>query len=108
MCLIYRINNHNIKVFFLDKNTVKYRIHENAISRSTDCLIEEIRKNEQILIFNKYRKKHLNKLNLIDLSVYYEVWLNYKFKGFLGHKATNILHKLSFLHWYLKYLNFKL
>lgn len=108
MCLIYRTNGSDIKVNHFDLFTVKYRIHDNAISRSTNCMIEDIRKNEQILIFKKYRKIHLNKLNLIDLSVYYEIWLNYKFKGIFGHKASNILHRLSFLHWYLKYLNFKL
>jgi alpha-1,3-rhamnosyltransferase len=108
MCLIYRFNSNNIRMYYLDMLTVKYRIHEDAVSRTKNGSIEELRNKEQILIFLKYRKQHLNKLNLIDLSVYYEIWLNYKFKGFLGHKATNILNKFSLLHWYLKYLNFKL
>ena len=104
ICLIYRINSNNVKVFYLNKFTVKYRIHENAISRSTDNIIDDRRKCEQILIFDEYRRKHLSNLNLIDLSVYYETWLNYKYKGFFGHKAKKILLKFSIFYWYLKYL----
>jgi glycosyltransferase involved in cell wall biosynthesis len=105
ICLIYRANSNNIKIHFLDKITVKYRIHENAISRNNNTEIEERRKKEQILIFNKYRKKNLNKWNLIDLSVYYETWLNYKYKGFRGFKMVSILQKFSLFYWYLKWLS---
>ncbi|MGC9375868.1 MAG: glycosyltransferase [Bacteroidales bacterium] len=104
ICLIYRANSNNVKIHFLDKFTVKYRIHENAISRNNNTEIEERRKKEQILIFNKYRRKNLNKWNLIDLSVYYETWLNYKYKGFRGFKMVSILQKFSFFYWYLKCL----
>jgi len=108
ICLIFKMNSINIKIFYLDKITVNYRIHTNAISRSCDSFIVNRRNEEQILIFKKYRQKHLNILNLIDLSVYYEMWLNYKFKGFLGYKAKNILHRFSFFYWHLKYLKLKL
>ncbi len=102
ICLIFRINSSNEKVHYLDKITVKYRIHEDAISRSKNAEIDERRRFEQILIFDKYRRKNLNKLNLIDLSVYYETWLNYKYRGFFGHKANKILLKFSLFYWYLK------
>lgn len=104
-CAIYRVNGMNQKVFFLDDYTVKYRIHENSISRSADVRINDLRNKELALIFDKYSKKHLNKLNLIDLSVYYENWLNYKYKGFFGYKGMSVLLKLSLFQWYLKYLD---
>lgn len=105
ICLIYRMNINNYRIYNLEKTTVKYRIHENAISRSTTEEIESRRKTEQILIFDIYRRKYLNKLNPIDLSVYYETWLNYKYKGFFGHKAKKVLLTFSLFYWYLKVLN---
>lgn len=105
ICLIYRMNINNYRINNLEKTTVKYRIHENAISRSTTEEIESRRKTEQILIFDIYRRKYLNKLNPIDLSVYYETWLNYKYKGFFGHKAKKVLLTFSLFYWYLKVLN---
>ncbi len=105
ICLIYRMNINNYRIYNLEKTTVKYRIHENAISRSTTEEIESRRKTEQILIFDIYRRKYLNKLNPIDLSVYYETWLNYKYKGFFGHKAKKVLMTFSLFYWYLKVLN---
>lgn len=108
ICLIFKMNSINVKVFYLNKITVNYRIHENAISRSCNSLIMNRRNEEQLLIFKKYRQKHLNLMNLIDLSVFYEMWLNYKFKGFYGYKAKNILHRFSLFYWHLKYLRFKL
>ncbi len=105
MCLIYRVNGINEKVFFLDKNTVKYRIHENAISRNMKSSLETRRNEEKFLVFNKYRKKHLSILNLIDLSIYYDTWLELRYKGFFGLKGVRILKKLSLFYWYLIYLN---
>ena len=105
ICLIYRMNINNYRIYNLEKYTVKYRIHDNAISRSKTDEIENRRITEQILIFDIYRRKYLNKLNPIDLSVYYETWLNYKYKGFFGHKAKKVLMKFSLFYWYLKILN---
>jgi alpha-1,3-rhamnosyltransferase len=105
ICLIYRMNVNNYRIYNLEKNTVKYRIHDNAISRNTTDEIESRRKIEQLLIFDIYRRKHLIKLNPIDLSVYYETWLNYEYKGFFGHKAKKVLLKFSLFYWYLKILN---
>lgn len=99
------MNINNYKIYNLEKVTVKYRIHDNAISRNTTDEIENRKITEQILIFDIYRRKHLRKLNLIDLSVYYETWLNYKYKGFFGHKAKKVLMKFSLFYWYLKILN---
>lgn len=107
MCLIYRVNGVGEKVFYFDVHTVRYRIHEDSISRSTDNIIDERRKNEQLSIFAKYRKSNLNKLNPIDLAVYFESWLNFKYEGFFGHKGINVLLKLSAFHWFMKFLSFK-
>jgi alpha-1,3-rhamnosyltransferase len=107
ICLIFRMHSINVRVFYNDAFTIKYRTHENAISRSTNHLINSRRNEEQLLIFKKYRIQHLNKLNLIDLAVYYETWLQFKFKGFFGHKALMFLLKLSGFYWYLKYLDLK-
>ena len=103
MCLIFKINGNNKKIYFLNKSTVKYRIHENAISRDSNKLINEKRDKEAYEIFKKYRKKHLSIFNPIDLSVYYECWLSYRYKGFYGHKGLAVLNKLSLFYWYSKY-----
>lgn len=106
--MIFRMHNINVRVFYFDTYTVKYRTHENAISKSTNNLIDARRKDEQIMIFKKYRRKHLNMLNLIDLSVIYEAWLNNKYNGFFGYKGLVVLLKFSAFYWYLKYLDIKL
>lgn len=107
-CAIFRLNGMNQKVFFLDAYTVKYRIHENSASRTSNVKIKDLRDHEMMLIFDKFRKKHLNKMNLIDLSVYYENWLNFKYNGFFGFKGRSVLLKLSLFQWYLKYLDLKM
>lgn len=104
ICIIFRINGIGEKVHFFNRNTVKYRIHDKAISRNKSNLISEKRKKEQFAIFNKYRRKHLDKFNLIDLSVYYETWLSYKYKGIFGYKMISVLQKISAFFWYLKLL----
>ena len=100
MCLIFKINAYNKKIFYLDKSTVKYRIHEHAISRSSSKKINDKRDKEAYEIFKKYRKPHLSLLNPIDLSVYYECWLYYRYKGFFGHKGIAVLKKFSLFYWY--------
>lgn len=100
MSMIYKIIGQGIKIHYMNKPTVRYRIHPNAISRSGT--IDEIRKKEALNIFRKYRKQNLNILNPIDLSVYYEIWLRFKYKGFYGLKGISVLKKLSLFYWYLK------
>ncbi len=101
MPLIYRVNLNGYRIYFMNKNTVKYRVHSNSISRGP--LIEDLRNKEILAIFEKYRKNNLNVFNLIDLSIFYEHWLTYYWKGIKGYKGQRILYKLSFFYWYSKY-----
>lgn len=99
--MIFRIISKNIKIHYLNTPTVKYRVHSNSISR--DQSINNKREKEALNIFRKYRKKNLNMFNPIDLSVYYESWLRFKYKGFYGIKGTSVLRKFSLFYWYLKF-----
>ena len=101
MPLIYRVNSNNTIIHFLNKPTVKYRIHDSAISRKVSNNVN--RDKEVLLVFKKYRQEHLSKFNLIDLSIYYELWLIYTWKGIRGHKGNRILSKISLFYWYVKY-----
>ena len=105
MPLIYRVNSNDTLINFMNKPTVKYRIHDRAISRKVS--INSIRDKEVISVFKKYRKGNLSKFNLIDLSIYYEMWLYYYWKGIGGYKGTRLLGKLSLFHWYVKFITFK-
>lgn len=100
MSMIYKIISQGIKIHYMNKPTVKYRIHSNAISRNES--IDEKRKKEALKIFRKYRRQNLNIFNPLDLSVYYDSWLRYKYKGFNGYKGVSVLKKLSLFYWYLK------
>ena len=103
MCLIYKINSYNKKIFYLNKSTVKYRIHDNAVSRVSNKLVNDKREKEAYGIFKKYRKKQLCIFNPLDLSVYYESWLFYRYKGIYGHKGLAVLNKFSLFYWYSRY-----
>jgi alpha-1,3-rhamnosyltransferase len=107
ICIIFRINDVGERVYFFNSDTVKYRVHENAISRNKNSAVHERRNKEQILIFKKYRKKHLHIYNIVDLSVFYETWLLYEYKGFFGIKMISILQKFSVFFWYLKLISLK-
>lgn len=100
MILILRITEIGIRVFYMDKPTVVYRLHKNAVSRSKSMEIE--REKEAQRIFRKYRAKHLSYFNPIDLSVYYESWLRFNYKGFLGIRGVSLLRKMSLFYWYLR------
>jgi len=107
ICIILRVNSRGEKIYFFDNYTVKYRVHESAISRNKSSKVNERRNKEQIAIFKKYRSKNLSKSNIIDLSVFYETWLLYKYKGIFGYKMISILKRFSGLYWYLRYMNFR-
>ncbi len=105
MPLIYRITSKGVRVYFMNKPTVKYRIHDKAISRKASN--NNDRNKEVLSVFKKYRAENLSKINLIDLSIYYEVWLNHYWKGFGGHKGSRLLNKLSLFYLYSKYVIYK-
>lgn len=100
MTMVIRIMESNYKLHYLKKPTVAYRIHHNAISRNPKA--NEIREKEVLMVFNKYRKRHLSLLNPFDLSVYYENWLRFGYKGINGRKGISILKKLSLYYWYMR------
>lgn len=100
MTVIYRVTGMGIKIHYMNKPTVGYRIHGNSVSRSTK--MEDIRMKEAHRVFKKYRTKHLNILNPIDLSVFYESWLRFKYKGFNGRKGVSFLRKFSLFYWHLR------
>lgn len=98
--VIFSIINKGARIFYLKKPTVKYRIHNNAISRSEK--FETKRERESYLIYRHYRRKYLSPFNPIDLAVFYENWLRFKYKGIKGHKGISVLKKLSLFYWHLK------
>lgn len=100
MSVIFRVLNEGIRIHYFNKATVKYRIHYKSISRCDS--VDEVREKEAQRIFNKYRKQNLNMFNPIDLSVFYESWLRFKYKGFYGYKGISVLQKFSLLYWYLR------
>lgn len=97
---IFRIINNGARVFYLRKPTVRYRIHSNAVSRCKK--LDDDRERELHMIYMKYRRAYLSPYNLIDLSVFYESWLRFKYKGIRGHKGISILEKFSLFYWHLK------
>lgn len=100
MSAIFRVIENNYMIHYLDKITVAYRIHGKAVSRNTK--LEEVREKEALKIFKKYQEKNLNILNPFDLSVYYESWLRFKYKGINGRKGDTLLRKLSLFYWYMR------
>lgn len=99
--LIFRVNEINCRIYYFNKTTVKYRVHNNSISRKS--IIDNERNKEMLVIFEKYRRHNLNKFNLIDLSIFYEHWLSYFWKGINGRKGHRVLFKFSLFYWYKKY-----
>lgn len=106
MPLMYRVNSSDTIIYFMSKPTVKYRIHDKAISRKLS--INDDRDKEILSVFKKYRVEHLSKFSLIDLSIYYELWLNHYWRGYKGHRGSRVLGKLSLFYWYSKYIIYKL
>ncbi|MDD4777210.1 MAG: glycosyltransferase [Fermentimonas sp.] len=98
--MVIRMMEKGIKLYYMEKPTVAYRIHQNSVSRSDK--MNDRREKEAYRIFLKYRAKHLNIFNPLDLSVYYECWLRFKYKGSYGFKGDTFLRKLSFFYWYMK------
>lgn len=105
MAVIYRVTGMGIRIHYFNKPTVAYRIHGNSASRN--AVFEDIRKREAIGIFKKYRMRNLNVFNPVDLSIFYEIWLRYLFKGVYGRKGESLLKKLSLFYWYLRFQGIK-
>lgn len=99
--MVIRIFEQGLRMHYMKKPTIAYRIHNNSISRS--YTMNDKREKEALKIFKKYRIKHLNIFNPLDLSVYYESWLRFKYTGFYGCKGDSILRKLSLFYWYMKF-----
>lgn len=100
MIMVMKSLERGYKLYYLKKTTVAYRLHPKAVSRSAS--LNEMRYKEAFNIFKKYRSPHLSILNPIDLSVYYESWLTYKYKGINGVRGSKALRKLSLNYWYMK------
>ena len=104
MSLIYKALNMGYRIHIFKKDTVKYRISNNSLSRikTKDATIKK--NKEHIMCFNIYRRKLLNKWNIVDLSVFFEFWLQYQFKGVFGKKCVSVFNKISFYYWYKKFI----
>jgi len=97
---LFKVLEKDIRIHHMDKTTVAYRIHSEAVSRSVK--IDDKREKEALRIFKKYQIKNLNILNPLDLSIYYESWLRFKYKGINGRKGDTLLRKLSLFYWYMR------
>lgn len=100
MTFVHRLMDMNVKLHYMNKPTVAYRIHDNSISRTIK--MEKMREEEAFWFFQKYQMKNLNLWNPLDLSVYYEHWLRFKYKGAKGLRGDSLLRKLSLFYWYMK------
>lgn len=98
--MVIRIMEKGFRLHYMKIPTVAYRIHRNSISRSVK--VDDRREKEAFRVFLKYRKKYLNIFNPLDLSVYYETWLRFKYKGINGYKGDSLLRKLSLFYWYMR------
>lgn len=98
--MVIRLLEHGFQMYYLKNITVSYRIHSSSISQNSK--VNSRREKESYEIFKKYRVKHLNILNPFDLSVYYECWLRFKYKGIFGVKGDSVLRKLSLFYLYMK------
>lgn len=97
---IFKIIEKGAIIEYMKVATVKYRIHDKAISRDHEMKNE--RDMESYHIYKHYRRQYLSVINPIDLAVIYESWLRFKFKGINGHKGTVVLEKISLFYWYLR------
>jgi alpha-1,3-rhamnosyltransferase len=100
--LIFKILEKGIRIDYIDNKTVKYRIYENSLSRTASQKTSAIRLQEQTDCFKKYRKNYLRNLNLVDLVVMYDFWLEHNYKGVFGFKALPLMYLVNF---YQNYLN---
>lgn len=98
--MVIRIMEQDFRMHYMKIPTVAYRIHESSISRSEE--VNDRREKEALKVFTKYRVKHLNVFNPLDLSVYFESWLRFNYKGIYGYKGDSFLRKLSLFYWYMK------
>jgi glycosyltransferase involved in cell wall biosynthesis len=99
--LIFRILEKGIKIDYLERKTVRYRIYENSLSRTSNTVIGDIRIREQKGCFKKYRKKYLKYFNPVDLAVMYDFWLDHSYKGIFGFKALPLMYLVNFYQRYL-------
>lgn len=105
MTMVFRIIENKNRLHYMKRPTVEYRVHRNAISRNAK--MNGLREKEALKVFEKYCTKNLSIYNPLDLSVYYEAWLRFKFKGLNGHKGDSLLRKLSVFYWYMRYQGVK-
>lgn len=105
MTMLIKAMERDVKLYYMRKPTVSYRVHRNAISRSLQ--MDEFREREGFQVFQKYRRPHLNLFDPIDLSILYETWLRFKYKGFNGRKGVSVLRKLSLFYWYLRLIGIR-
>lgn len=98
--IVFFLLDAGVKIHYLNKPTVKYRVHKNAISRSKK--MENKREKEAYKVYKDYRMKYLSPFNPIDWSVYYESWIRFKFKGIKGRKGESFLKKFSLFYWHLR------
>ncbi len=98
--MVIRMMEQDFRMHYMKIPTVAYRIHESSISRSEE--VNDRREKEALKVFTKYRVKHLNVFNPLDLSVYFESWLRFNYKGIYGYKGDSFLRKLSLFYWYMK------
>jgi glycosyltransferase involved in cell wall biosynthesis len=100
--MIFKILEKGIRIDYIGRKTVKYRIYTDSLSRTKNNSIGSIRNSEQIGCFKKYRKRYLKKSNITDLIVMYDFWLDHSYKGVFGFKGLPLMYLVNF---YQNYLN---
>ncbi len=103
--MVIRMMEQGVRMHYMQQPTVAYRVHRNSISRNER--VNDHREREAFGIFKKYRMRHLNIFNPLDLSVYFESWLRFQYKGIYGRRGDSVLRKLSLFYWYMKFNGMK-
>src|SRR5690606_36375416 len=76
---VYKVLDANIKISYLNKTTVLYRVHNSSVSRNKASLDRII--TEKILCYNIYRQKHLSPANISDFFAIIDFHLTFGVKN---------------------------
>lgn len=97
---ILKVLRLNKKIYYNNKKTVAYRIHNQSVSKGKNKEKELMGLKELHFIYENYRKQSLSNVNIFDLSCKYEAWLQFIYPIKFKLKGARFLAYLSVYRWY--------